>query len=136
MLTSSAINLTSLSVMSAHLSIWYPDAMTQEDKDAIYGKAKREEIEARKHLTFLREKIASLAKALRGLSNLLDSSPQLIHFEGDEFVVFSPVESRRKLEEFRKTDFDGERIAALLREFEEGRLQYEKAEKKVKELEG
>jgi len=110
--------------------------MTQEDKDAIYGKAKREEIEARKHLTFIREKIAAVAKALRGLSNLLDSNPQLIHFEGDEFAVFSPVESRRKLEEFRKTDFDGEKIAALLREFEEARLQYEKAEKKVKELEG
>ena len=30
--------------------------MTQEDKDAIYGKAKREEKEARKHLAFVREK--------------------------------------------------------------------------------
>ena len=110
--------------------------MTQEDKDAIYGKAKREETETRKHHAFIREKIAVLARNLGGLSNLLNTNPQLIHVEGDEFMVFSPVESHRKLEGFRKTDFDGEKIAALLRELEEARIQYEKAQIKVKELEG
>jgi hypothetical protein len=110
--------------------------MTQEDKDAIYGRAKREEIDARKHVAFVREKIALLAKALGGFSNLLASSPQLIHVESDEFVVFSPVESHRKLEGYRKADFDGEKIAALLKESEEARIRCQNAEKKVKELEG
>jgi hypothetical protein len=110
--------------------------MTQEDKDAIYGGAKREEREARKHFAFVRERIAALSRTLGGLSNLLASNPQLIHVEGDEFMVFSPLESHRKLEGFRKTDFDGEKIAALLRELEDARIQYEQAERKVKELEG
>jgi hypothetical protein len=110
--------------------------MTQEDKDAIYGKAKREEKEARKHLAFVREKIAALAKTLGGLSNLLHSNPQLIHVEGDEFVVFSPIEPRRKLEGYIKADFDGEKIAALLKESEEAGIQCQNAERRVKELEG
>jgi hypothetical protein len=118
------------------LEIWYPVVMTQEDKDAIYGRAKREEIEARKHLAFVQEKIAVLSRTLGGLSNLLHSNPQLIHVEGDEFVVFSPIDSRLKLEGFRKADFDGEKIAALLKESEEARIQCQNAERKVKELEG
>jgi hypothetical protein len=108
--------------------------MTQEDKDLIYGRASREESEARQHLAFVREKIASLSKMLGGFSNLLASNPHLIRIEDDEFVVFSPLETHRKLEGFPKTDFDGEKIAALLRESEEARMQYEKAERRVKEL--
>jgi hypothetical protein len=122
--------------MILHFSIWYPVVMTQEDEDAIYGRAKREEIEARKHLAFVQEKIAVLSRTLGGLSNLLASNPQLINVEGDEFAVFSPVDSRRKLEGFRKSDFDGEKIAALLKESEEARIQCQNAGRKVKELEG
>ncbi len=80
MLTTSEINFTSSYVMSAYLSIWYPDAMTQVDKDAIYGKAKREEIEARKNLAFIREKIVTLAKALRGPLKSLGLQPPVDPF--------------------------------------------------------
>jgi hypothetical protein len=122
--------------MIIHLSIWYPVVMTQEDKDAIYGRAKREEKEAREHLAFVQQKISLLSATLGNFSNLLHSNPQLIHVDGEKFVVPSPLEPSSKLQQFSKADFDGEKIAVLLRESEEARIQCQNTERKVKELGG
>ncbi len=69
-------------------------------------------------------------------SNLLASNPHLIRIEDEEFVVLSPLETHRKLEGFRKADFDGEKIASLLKESEDARNQYEKTARRLKELGG
>jgi hypothetical protein len=110
--------------------------MIEADQDALYGKAKREEKEAKKHFAFLQAELIRLGEILGQFSNLIHTSSHLIQVEGEEFAIFSPIDSNRKLEGFKKSDFDGEKIAALLKELEQARRAKQHAEEKVKELEG
>lgn len=110
--------------------------MTQEDKDALYGKAKREEKEARSHFAFVQGEVARVSEVLGKFSNVLRHNAYLVQAEGAEFFVSSPLDGHKKLESFKLSDFDGEKIKALLVELESARLCLEKCQKEVQNLGG
>ena len=110
--------------------------MTQEDKDAIYGKAVREEKEARKQLAFVQHEIARVSEVLGQFSNVFRANAYLVEIENGEFVVSSPVDSREKLERFKISDFDGEKIKALVEELGAAWARLRESEQKVHQLGG
>jgi hypothetical protein len=59
----------------------------------------------------------------------------LIEISSAEFVVSSPVDNR-KLESFKISDFDGQKIKALLEEFGAARLLLQSREQEAKNLGG
>jgi hypothetical protein len=110
--------------------------MTQGDKDAIYGRAKREEKEAKQHLAFLLVEATRLSAELVKFANVFSHNSHLVQAEGNEFVVTSGIPGRDHLERFSHTDFDAERIVILIRDLHAARERHRNAEAKVKELEG
>ena len=110
--------------------------MTQEDKDAIYGRAKREEREARQQLAFMQKEVERVCDVLGRFSNTFRHNSHLVNVEADEFVIASPIDTRTRLERYKMADFDGQKIKNLIRELEETRTRLQKAETEARALEG
>jgi hypothetical protein len=110
--------------------------MTQDDKDAIYGRAKREEKEARQQLAFLLAAASQLSAELERFASIFGHNSHLIRTEGNEFVVSSSLPGSTHVERFSHADFDAERIVILIRDLHAARERLRDAEARVKELEG
>lgn len=57
--------------------------MTEQDKDAIIGKAVRERTEASQQVTMLRAKLREIGGQYRQLSTELESHPEMVNWPGE-----------------------------------------------------
>src|SRR5690349_17456953 len=98
--------------------------MTQEEKDAVFGRAVREYDEAKKELATLREKARQIASYLARLCEKLKMRPESVIFEGKSYDArFSPeaqvhtyYDSRERREfPFKTSLINGEEIANLVK---------------------
>jgi hypothetical protein len=85
--------------------------MTQEDKDAAFGRATRVLREATKKLAELRSHASNIGTRFETLGAMLTKQPENIQFDGDPPIKTDSA--FRQLQPFRFEDFNSRDIANL-----------------------